>query len=848
MSAVRAEASTARGPRPAEAAHEQVADAESRTLHMIGNTHIDPVWLWQWQEGFQEVKSTFRAVLDLMRESADLVFTTGSAAFHEWVEKNEPEMFEEIRARVAEGRWCIVAGWWVEPDCNIPAGESYVRQALYSQRYFQQKLGVTATVGYNVDSFGHNAMLPQILSRSGLISYVFQRPEPNEKQLPARVFWWESPDGSRVLAQRIPFGYGSGPGKLDEHVGRCAGEIGDQFPELMCFYGVGNHGGGPTRANLESIRRLNDDAGVPRLVHSTPNRFFQAARSSGAEFPVVRDELQHHARGCYSAHSGVKRWNRQAENALLSAEKLSAIAELVAGQPYPADFERAWKDVLFNQFHDVLAGTAIEPAYDDARDAYGEAMAIASRNSNHAVQAIARRIRIDYLDGQKAIVVFNPHAWRSTVPVELEIRALEETDALLDDAGAPVPMQPVRAYGVASGRGRLCFVADLPPMGYRVYRLLRGDRRPEPQARIGTRAPGWPAPDGEASLAADDRTLENDLVRVAIDPRDGLVTLFDKRSGAEVLAGGARGAVMDDPSDTWGHGWIRWDDEAGNFRVSAVRRVESGPVRAVVRVESECGGSRLFQDFTLYGGIARVDVHVTVDWHERNKLLKLRFPVTADSPVATFEIPYGHLVRPANGEEVPGQSWVDVSGRLMGGGGAGGLSVLNDGKYSYDVRGGDIGLTVLRSPIYAHHVPYLPQPEGHYTYQDQGSQRFTYALLPHEGSWEKAGTVRQAAELNQRAVALIETHHDGPLPHAGWHVDVDSDNVVVSAVKRAEDGDDLVLRAYETAGVATDATIRVHPVGREITTAFGPSEIKTVLVPRDPALPARETNLIEWPI
>ena len=844
MSAVEHDPAVGEGAR--RTARERERDAKSRTLHMVGNTHIDPVWLWQWQEGFQEVKSTFRAVLDLMREYPELLFTTGSASFHEWVEKNEPEMIAEIRERVAEGRWCIVGGWWVEPDCNIPGGESYARHALYSQRYFREKLGVSATVGYNVDSFGHNAMLPQLLSKSGLASYVFQRPEPNEKQLPAWIFWWEAPDGSRVLAQRIPFGYGSGPAELDERVGRSAAEIGGQLPALMCFYGVGNHGGGPTRANLESIRNLNEDESLPRLVQSTPARFFEEARASGATFPVVRDELQHHARGCYAAHSGVKRWNRQAENSLISAEKLATIAERIASQPYPDDFERAWKDVLFNQFHDVLAGTAIEPAYEDARDSYGEALTIAARNSNFAVQAIARRIRIEFVDGQKAIVVFNPHAWRSVVPVELEIRALEETDRFVDDADVPVPMQPVTAYGVATGRSRLCFVADLPAMGYRVYRLLRDARRPDPAARIGRHAPSWKPPAPDPGLIADDRTLENEALRLTFDEQNGLANLRDKRSSVDILPRGVRAVVIDDPSDTWGHDMSRWDDVAGEFRVSSVRRIESGPVRAVVRVESEYGASRLLQDFTLYRGLGRVDVYVTIDWHERNRLLKLRFPVAGEDAVATFEIPYGHLVRPANGEEEPGQSWVDVSGSASRSASAG-LSVLNDGKYSYDVRGGDIGLTVVRSPIYAHHVPYVPQPEGHYTYPDQGSQRFTYALLPHAGSWQRAGTVRAAAELNQRPVALIETHHDGPLGHALTAVDVDRENVDVTVLKRAEDGGAVVVRAVETAGADTRATIRLQFLDREVTAEFGPSEIKTFLVPLDASLPVRETNLIEWP-
>jgi alpha-mannosidase len=387
---------------------------------MIGNAHLDVVWLWQWQEGFQAAKATFRAALDLMRECDDFRFTSSSAATYEWIEHNDAEMFAEIKARVAEGRWEIAGGWWVQPDCNIPCGESFVRQGFYGQRYFKEKLGVTATVGYNVDSFGHHAMLPQILRKSGLTSYVFMRPQPHEKGLPGRLFWWESDDGSRVLAARIPYEYCTWGQDLHQHVSKCAAELHGPVDAMLCFYGVGNHGGGPTRENLRSIRAMDGDPALPALALSTLHCFFTSVRERQLALPTVHDELQHHARGCYAAHSGIKRWNRRAENLLLAAEKLAVLAHHATGLPYPGDFDRAWKDVLFNQFHDILAGTSIKPAYDDARDLYGEAAAIAARHLNNAMQALAWHVDVAQCEGSTPIVVFNPHAWPARVGVELE--------------------------------------------------------------------------------------------------------------------------------------------------------------------------------------------------------------------------------------------------------------------------------------------------------------------------------------------------------------------------------------------------------------------------------------------
>ncbi len=803
---------------------------KDKSLHMIGNAHLDPVWLWQWQEGFQEVKATFRSALDRIEEYNDFIFTCSSAAFYEWVENNDPEMFREIRQRVAEGRWQIVGGWWIQPDCNIPGGESFVRQALYGQRYFMKKFGTTARVGYNVDSFGHHGMLPQILKGSGLDFYVFMRPAPHEKGLPGPLFWWESDDGSRVLAFRIPFEYCSPDGDLEKFVQRCAGELKEPLDELMCFYGVGNHGGGPTKENIESIQRLNGNPEFPKLVFSTPDKFFEQMIKKGLPFPVVHDDLQHHAVGCYSAHSGVKRWNRRAENMLIAAEKFSAIASRLTGQPYPDDFDRAWKDVLFNQFHDILAGTSLEAAYEDARDLYGEARSIAGRALNNAVQSISWNIGIEHDEGTKPIVIFNPHSWSSRMNVELEIGSLGESAILLDDEDRRVPMQTVQPQATARGRNRLSFVADVPSMGYRVYRVA-----------------SRPSEEDLPPVRADGTWAENERFRVEIDPETGFVTsLYDREKRFEVLAGpAARPVVLGDPSDTWSHGVVRYDDEVGTFSLESVGLVERGPVKAVLRVQSVYGSSRMVQDFTVYAGLDRIDVKVKLDWREQFKILKLRFPVNLDFIRATYDIPFGNIERETNGEEQPGQSWVDISGIARGVGEPYGLSILNDGKYGFDVDRHEVGLTVLRSPIYAHHDPCVPRPDRLYSFIDQGIQQFTYALFAHEGGWEQSGTIKHAAELNQKPVVLAESSHAGDLPQKDSFLSVDSENVVVEVLKNAEDGDDLILRCRETAKRATRVGIHLTKWDRKIEADFAPCEIKTFRVPEAGGRPVVETNLLE---
>jgi alpha-mannosidase len=305
--------------------------------------------------------------------------------------------------------------------------------------------------------------------------------------------------------------------------------------------------------------------------------------------------------------------------------------------------------------------------------------------------------------------------------------------------------------------------------------------------------------------------------------------------------------VLDDPSDTWSHGVLRFDQLIGAFRATCVRLVEQGPVKSVVRVDSAYGASRMVQDFMLYADLDYVDVRVLVDWREQRKALKLRFPTNLHSPKATYEIPFGYVERPADGEEEPGQRWVDLTGVSRDNGEVYGLSLANDGKHSFDLRGDELSLTVLRSPIYAHHDPHQPDPAGLYSFQDQGAQVFCYRLLPHPGGWEHAGTVRLAAEMNQPATALLESAHDGPLPGSASHLQIDAPNVVMSALKPAEDGGAVILRCYETDRVATRARISLPAWNREIEADFGPCEIKTFRIPEVDGEPVTETNLLEHP-
>jgi alpha-mannosidase len=332
--------------------------------------------------------------------------------------------------------------------------------------------------------------------------------------------------------------------------------------------------------------------------------------------------------------------------------------------------------------------------------------------------------------------------------------------------------------------------------------------------------------------------IENEFLWLGVDPATGFITLMDKQTGTVVVKDGAAACVIDDNSDTWSHGCTRFDQEIGRFAATGLTLEEAGPVRWTLRVESAWGGSTLVQRFSLAAGVARIDAAVTVDWHEHNKMLKLRFPTGIADAVVTYEIPYGNMVRPADGEEKPGQAWADISGTGTG------LCVLNDGKYSYSAEGDTLSLTVLRSPIYAHHDPYVPDPSKTYTWQDQGTQCFAYSLLPHKGDWRSVSAPREAAEINQPPIVQIATFHTGSLPLEYSLATVEPANVMLTVMKVAEDRNGIVWRLVETDGIECDATITLA-WEQKIEAHFMPYEIKTLYIPDDSEEQAIETNLLE---
>ena len=815
-----------------------------KTTRLIGNAHLDPIWLWRWQEGCGEVLQTFRSALDRLKEYNDFVFTCSSAAYYQWVEEIDPEMFEEIKSMVRRGRWVPVNGWWVQADCNMPSGESFARQALYSQLYYYEKFGITCKTGYNVDSFGHNAMLPQLLKKGGMTSYVFHRPGPHENaDVPENLFWWDSADGSRVMTFKIPDGYGAeGKDALDykiDDINRRAEETGHG---MMLFYGVGNHGGGPTKGDIEYLIENLEREGYNDLEFSSPDAYFEEMLGQFLDLPVWKDELQHHASGCYSATSLVKALNRKAENALAAAEKWDTISSIVTDSaPKTKEFEDAWKKVCFNQFHDILCGCSIMEAYEDVKESEGYALNIASESYNNAVLKIARKVDT-WVEGvsdailetrhytgcrdgfPRPVIVFNPHSYEVNMPV----RMYHPSKAVTDSEGNEVLFQNVRSSRSNDEHLDTLFMAKVAPFGYSTYWLECDNVEADKELS------------GENNFF-----MENEFVSVELDSETGYIkSLVNKETGVDYAEDNFLSipTVIDDhETDTWAHNVFKFHNIKGLMELVSIDRVENGALRSVIRTVHKFNESYLTQEFILAKGQKTIKVDCKAMWQEKFSILKFAFPVGGQKEISTYEIPCGFIKRSCDGDEEPALNWADLT--VTKNGNRMGISVISDSKYSYDCPGAELRLTALRNVIFADHYSY--RPEANFNFTDEGMNRFSYGIYLHSGEAEESDIVKEAHLFNNNIVAVPESYHKGTLPQKNCFLYTNADNVVITALKRCEDGSgDLIIRLYETKGLENT---RCYIMSKLFDNGFWfdikKHEIKTFRV--DHNLNVKETDFLE---
>ena len=823
-----------------------------RRIHLVANAHLDPVWLWEWQEGAGEALSTFRQAAEFCEKRAGFVFCHNEAVLYRWVEEHEPDLFRRIRRLVRQKKWHVMGGWWVQPDCNMPSGESFVRQALLGRRYFKDRLGVEPRTAVNLDPFGHTRGLVQILAKSGYDNYLCCRPGNRECPLPRDEFVWVGYDGSEVLATRASAHYCSVGGRERERLEKWLEENPGGGPTVH-LWGIGDHGGGPSRRDLDALDALKRERPDLDLVHSTPDAYFRELEAVRAELPRREKDLNPWAVGCYTSMARVKQGHRRLENELFSAEKMATAAWLGGLMPYPqADLEEAMRDLAFVQFHDILPGSAVPAGEEGALRQIGHGLEILSRLKARAFFALAAG-QPKAAAGEVPILVHNPHAHAVRAIVECELEPWEPNftksfwhpRVFAGKRALPSQAEKEDSNLSVEWRKRVVFEAVLAP-----GRLSRFSCRLESLAE--KPGPAIVEEGGAFTVTTADLTA-------SVDARTGLLSAY-RAGGTDLLEPGAFAPlVVRDNADPWGMKVRSFralegafgpatPEQAARFAglregvLAPVRVIEDGEVRTVVEAILAYGDSRLVLRYGLPKRGTEIEVGVRVFWAERDAMLKLGLRPRLRAPRFLGQVAFGADELPSNGDEAVAQKWLALVSEEDGAA----LTVVNDGTYGSDWDGAELRLSLLRSPAYAADTwedglavardRFVPR-------QDTGERTFRFWLAGGPAGERLARVGREALARNEAPYALAY-FPPGGRKRAAAGVAVDGDAVEVTAFKRSEDGRGVVVRLFEPTGRPRRAVVKLPSLGARTAVRLGGFEVKTLRFDRRTKRWA-ETDLLE---
>lgn len=813
--------------------------------HMVGQSHIDIAWLWPVRETVRKTSRTFSTVDRLMEEYPDYQYAQSQPLLFAFLKQHDPELYERVKARVAEGRWELVGGMWVEPDLNIPSGESLMRQMLYGQRFYREEFGRTSRIEWLPDTFGYCASLPQILKHGGVEYFMTTKLGWNDTNVfPHDLFHWIGIDGTSILSY-LNHGVNehTHPKDIQEHWQSYRQKA--AHPEQMLLYGHGDGGGGVTREMLEYIDRADLMVGQPASRYSTASEFFAGISKAQPKLPKWHGDLYLELhRGTYTTHARNKLKNRKAEVLYREAELWNTLAlpdaakavdkssDKSASKPMDKTNEaeirsalhEGWKLILLNQFHDIIPGSAITEAYVTSDKEYTQIFKNGNMSLRHSLEILANQIKTDEYSEGNPYVLFNSLGWSRSAVIHIRT-GTEQSQALSvwDSEGRTLQIDREKD-------GVSILIPEIPALGYTTIWLRSG-----PGEVSDARSPGeW------------NHAWETGFYKVHFNERGEIVSLYDKAAGRELVKQGEcanRFHFFHDRPTLWD----AWDlDDRYEEQVAVEAQllepptVHPGLVRDVLRFRWRIHQSEIRQDLIFYHHDRRIDFRTQVSWNEAHKLLKVGFPVDVVTDTATYEIPFGALERPTHRNtsweqaqyEVCGHRFADVSEHGYG------VSLLNDCKYGYDIQGTTIRLSLLRAPKW-------PDAEA-----DLGEHEFTYSLYPHEGDWRAAHTLRRAAELNHEVPVQQTISHAGTLLAAGSLIGLESRHVVLDTVKPAEDGQGTILRLYESSGgrekvrlnwpyayqsvfltnALEDPGDELIPEKGQIELSFAPYEIVTILI------------------
>jgi alpha-mannosidase len=751
-------------------------------LSLIGNSHLDLVFLWDYAEFIRKAGRTHATMLRLMEQYPEFIFSQSQPVMYEEIRKNFPVLFEQIKARIKEGRWEAIGAMWCEPDCNLISGESFVRQILHGTLYYEEHFGVTPKTCWLPDVFGNSYAMPQILKKSGLEYFVTHKMNiwNDTNPWPYNTFWWEGPDGSRVLGV-VPPTHFIGTMEADS-LKACWDRYTDKYnvKESLYCYGWGDGGGGVDTEMLEYVKRYKSFPGLPSTQVSTVEASLERMMENATDLPIYKDELYLEAhRGVYTTKAILKKLNRYLENLYREVEIFGAIAEQLYGYQYPAaKMKEGWLKILTNQFHDSLPGSHINSVYYDLMKIYDEIMKIGTETKKEIIEVLLHNIGAKVGEGN-ALAVFNPIAQPST-----SIVMLDEAVAVKNKSGVTLKSQSVTRL---DGKEGTVFVADnVPAVGYDIYYTVEGQKA---------------AKGKELTI---ENSIESKKYRIEFNENAEITSIYDKVNQREVIRLGQLANKFRLFEDRPGK-YEAWDivatyvDQEIDITGGKIMSLKEGEVCVEIEISKQILSSELRQRIVLYHEIDRIDFDTYINWAERRKLLKVEFNVDVYAKNYTSDIAYATIER-SNCRynkvdkakfEASAHNFIDLSDDDYG------VSLLNDCKYGHEVNGNAMMLTLLKGPM-------NPDPES-----DLGEHYFTYSIYPHKENWKRSETLMRGLQLNQPLYAIPFAPADKDVSGKSF-MSVNSDNIILEALKKAEDGKGYILRISEKKG--RSATVEVDLV------------------------------------
>jgi len=817
--------------------------AKEYTIYCCGHAHIDMNWLWPWPETVNVSHDTFATVDQLMEEYPEFRFSQSQASTYFAMEKYCPEIFERIKYRVKKGQWEVTASNWVEGDKNIVSGESLCRHLLYTRQYFKQRFGLNpedVKIDWSPDTFGHAHTVPSIASRGGVSRYYFCRTGPGPW-----IFKWRSPDGSEILAYNDKGWYNGTiePNIMISLMCQFVKETG--LKDFMFLYGVGDHGGGPTRRDLRKSREIAKWPIFPNVRLATTDEFYSAIEKANPNLPVIDSDLNFTFEGCYTAQSNIKRANRISEIVMPEAETLAVIAGAVASMDYPKDelFD-GWRYTLFNHFHDILPGSGVHATYEYAQGLFQEIQATAGTIKTRALRRLAKLVDTSsaakckpsplgfgFGDGLGAgagdpgipggvtaynagadfaepVLVYNQKPWprSETVYAKVWNKPIEDHKVVVrDSSGKEVKGQVVgRGHYWGHDFVTVAFMAeDVPATGYKVYAIdsgiapIRGEG-----AKIANSLP-----EGTETMITEinDGWMENEFLKVEVDHASGAIKhLIDKATGFDFVPEGKLLGLIEAYQEVphgmtaWVIGQIKEVEKLNSGWSTCV--IHRGPNRVAFKADRKYRDSRMSVEIGLNAGSRVVDFKLNLHWVERGTnetgvpMLRVAFPVNVENGVPTYEIPFGSQKRKQSQQEIPALKWADLSDEKRG------LTLVNSGKYGHSCVDNTLRLTLIRSS-------YDPDP-----LPEIADHEICFAVIPHIGPLEVSAAIRAGESFNSPMAVVSAPVQNGSLPAEKSFVECLTSNIFISAVKKAEDSDALVIRMFECEGKETTAKIRITDI------------------------------------